>query len=487
MITSDVENYPGFPDGIQGPELMAAFRAQAERFGTQIVDVDIDRVDFSSPAVPASGRAASSTAAQAVIVATGASAMWLGLDSETRLRGRGVSRLRDVRRLLLPGQGDRGRRRRRHGVRGGDVPDPVRDQGPPAPPARRVPGQPDHGRAGATRTPRSRSTPTPASRRSSATPRSRACGSRDTDDGRGARAARRRPVHRHRPQARTPTCSATGSRSTRRATSSSTTRPARKIDGVFIAGDVHDHRYRQAVTAAGDGCKAAIDAERWLEVAGHRRGATRYRLVAPWPPHRRCPGVGDAGRPAAAARHGSQRAGRLRRAAAEPTSSAVPPERRGRTVRRIAAFFRPYRVQVAVVLVAILLTSLLGLVNPYPAQAPHRRRDPRPRLRPAEPVRRADDRRSRSSSGLIGVGQSYLNNVIGQSVMQDLRTALYAHLQRMPLRFFTETQTGEIQSRLANDVGGIQSRRDRHGRVAHQQRRDRASARSSRCSSSTGG
>jgi ATP-binding cassette subfamily B protein len=60
-------------------------------------------------------------------------------------------------------------------------------------------------------------------------------------------------------------------------------------------------------------------------------------------------------------------------------------------------------------------------------------------------------------SGLIGVGQSYLNNVIGQSVMHDLRTALYEHLQRMPLRFFTETKTGEIQSRLANDVGGIQS------------------------------
>ena len=60
-------------------------------------------------------------------------------------------------------------------------------------------------------------------------------------------------------------------------------------------------------------------------------------------------------------------------------------------------------------------------------------------------------------TGLIGVGQSYLNNVIGQNVMQDLRGALYAHLQSMPLRFFTETRTGEIQSRLANDVGGVQS------------------------------
>ena len=60
-------------------------------------------------------------------------------------------------------------------------------------------------------------------------------------------------------------------------------------------------------------------------------------------------------------------------------------------------------------------------------------------------------------TGLIGVGQAYLNNVIGQSVMQDLRNALYAHLQQMPLRFFTATRTGEIQSRLANDVGGVQA------------------------------
>ena len=59
-------------------------------------------------------------------------------------------------------------------------------------------------------------------------------------------------------------------------------------------------------------------------------------------------------------------------------------------------------------------------------------------------------------SGLIGVFQSRLNAVIGQKVMADLRRMLYQHLQAMPLRFFTETRTGEIQSRLSNDVGGIQ-------------------------------
>src|SRR5215510_11120402 len=90
MLTSDVENFPGFPDGIQGPDLMAAFRSQAERFGTRLIDVDIDRVDFSERPFRIWARG-TEYRAEAVIVATGASALWLGLDSETRLRGRGVS------------------------------------------------------------------------------------------------------------------------------------------------------------------------------------------------------------------------------------------------------------------------------------------------------------------------------------------------------------------------------------------------------------
>jgi ATP-binding cassette subfamily B protein len=135
---------------------------------------------------------------------------------------------------------------------------------------------------------------------------------------------------------------------------------------------------------------------------------------------------------------------------------AIPKERRGRTIRRIAGFFLPYRRQVAIVLAAILLTSFIGLVNPILLKLLIDIAIPQRDwgllnlfvgLMIVLPI----------LSGLIGVGQSYLNNVIGQSVMHDLRTALYAHLQTMPLRFFTETKTGEIQSRLANDVGGIQS------------------------------
>ena len=90
MLTSDVENYPGFPEGIQGPDLMAAMRAQAERFGTRLVDADIDQVDFSARPFRIWARG-TEYRAQSVIVATGASAMWLGIESETRLRGRGVS------------------------------------------------------------------------------------------------------------------------------------------------------------------------------------------------------------------------------------------------------------------------------------------------------------------------------------------------------------------------------------------------------------
>jgi ATP-binding cassette subfamily B protein len=134
----------------------------------------------------------------------------------------------------------------------------------------------------------------------------------------------------------------------------------------------------------------------------------------------------------------------------------VPKERRGRTVRRIVAFFRPYRLRVAIVIAAILATSLIGLVNPILLKLLIDVAIPRldwgllnlfVGLMIALPI----------VNGLIGVGQSYMNNMIGQHVMQDLRTALYTHLQRMPLRFFTETRTGEIQSRLANDVGGVQS------------------------------
>ncbi len=127
-----------------------------------------------------------------------------------------------------------------------------------------------------------------------------------------------------------------------------------------------------------------------------------------------------------------------------------------RTMRRVAAAFGPYKIQVLVVLIAILLTTVLGLVNPFLIQFIF------------------DDAIGKRNinllfifvgimfvmpivTGIIGVGQTYLNNIIGQRVMRDFRNRLYDHLQSMSLRFFTGTRTGEIQSRLSNDVGGVQS------------------------------
>ena len=92
IFTTDVENFPGFPDAITGPELMQNMRKQAERFGTKFIDNTVNSVDFSTkPFKVTAGRAETTYAAEAVIIATGSSVIWLGLESETRLKGRGVS------------------------------------------------------------------------------------------------------------------------------------------------------------------------------------------------------------------------------------------------------------------------------------------------------------------------------------------------------------------------------------------------------------
>ncbi|HJK99644.1 MAG TPA: thioredoxin-disulfide reductase [Polyangiaceae bacterium LLY-WYZ-14_1] len=90
MITTDVENYPGFPDGIQGPEMMTLFKKQSERFGTRIITADVDRVDFSER--PYRLWASNEEyRAHSVIITTGAKAKWLGLENEEKLANRGVS------------------------------------------------------------------------------------------------------------------------------------------------------------------------------------------------------------------------------------------------------------------------------------------------------------------------------------------------------------------------------------------------------------
>jgi thioredoxin reductase (NADPH) len=90
MITSDVENYPGYADGVMGPEMMSDFRRQAERFGAEYVTDDVTRVDFSEQPLRV-WVGDDEYQARAVVVATGASARWLEIDSEERHKGRGVS------------------------------------------------------------------------------------------------------------------------------------------------------------------------------------------------------------------------------------------------------------------------------------------------------------------------------------------------------------------------------------------------------------
>jgi thioredoxin reductase (NADPH) len=91
MFTTDVENFPGFPDAIKGPDLMEGMRKQAEGFGTKFIDSAVSSINFLSKPFKVNLGDEHTETAEAVIIATGSSAMWLGLESERRLKGKGVS------------------------------------------------------------------------------------------------------------------------------------------------------------------------------------------------------------------------------------------------------------------------------------------------------------------------------------------------------------------------------------------------------------
>jgi ATP-binding cassette subfamily B protein len=124
--------------------------------------------------------------------------------------------------------------------------------------------------------------------------------------------------------------------------------------------------------------------------------------------------------------------------------------------RRITALFRPYRGRLGVVLLLIAVSAGLGMVSPFLLR---------------EVLDEAIPERDTSlltalvggmiaiaiATGVLSVAQTYLSNSVGQQVMHDLRAAVYRHLQRLSLAFFTRTRTGEVQSRIANDIGGVQT------------------------------
>ncbi len=124
--------------------------------------------------------------------------------------------------------------------------------------------------------------------------------------------------------------------------------------------------------------------------------------------------------------------------------------------RRLLALFRPYRRRLAAVLFLILVSAGLGMVSPFLLRAI---------LDDAIPGQDTGLLAAlvagmigiAIATGVLGVAQTLLSNTVGQRVMHDLRAAVYRHLQRMSLAFFTRTRTGEVQSRIANDIGGVQS------------------------------
>ncbi|HEU4450678.1 MAG TPA: ABC transporter ATP-binding protein [Gaiellaceae bacterium] len=131
------------------------------------------------------------------------------------------------------------------------------------------------------------------------------------------------------------------------------------------------------------------------------------------------------------------------------------PAVRRANLRRVMLLFKPYRWRLATVLALIFTSALLGIVSPFLI------RDIFDEALPQD-----DDRlltllvlgliAIAVVTGAIGVAQAWLSNVVGQRVMHDLRAAVYRHLQRLSLAFFTRTRTGEVQSRIANDIGGVE-------------------------------
>jgi thioredoxin reductase (NADPH) len=263
MITTDVENYPGFPDGVMGPELMDLLRRQAEKFGARIVPGEVTRVDFSSRPFLVEVTGSDQHRADAVIVATGAEARWLGIPGEEGLRGRGVSACATCdgfffkgRRIAVVGGGDSAMEEALFLTRFASEVVVVhrRDQfRASAIMARRVL---DHPKVRV----RWNAVPVEVLGDDGVT----GLRVRDTTNG----STEDLPLDGvfvaigHEPATALFRGQLDLDARGYLVTGSNT---MTSVPGVFAAGDVNDATYRQAITAAGAGCRAAIDAERWLE------------------------------------------------------------------------------------------------------------------------------------------------------------------------------------------------------------------------------
>ena len=128
----------------------------------------------------------------------------------------------------------------------------------------------------------------------------------------------------------------------------------------------------------------------------------------------------------------------------------------GGRFRRVAALFRPYRARLSAVLALIVFSAGLGIISPFLLREILDQAIPEDDLGLLAGLVGGMIAIS-IATGVIGVGQTWLSNLVGQRVMHDLRSQVFRHLQRLSLAFFTRTRTGEIQSRIANDIGGVQN------------------------------